>query len=211
MKQYGLVTLQTSLAGVKVDREGNIYLGTTTRPKDHILPKDLEVLSPQARQLYQWFYGSIVKFGPRGGRDVYLNPKDGLVVSPANPKERERLKPCSLEGAIWIHPGYSPLVSRGPERTAPACACRSNRFDLDDYGRLFVPDGVQGRIEVLDTNGNTIGFFGRRGPVAPNLEFRWPTMVVAGDEDAWVLDELHSAVTQVKLIYTTNEEAALAP
>ena len=92
----------------------------------------------------------------------------------------------------------------------PRCSCRQPRFDLDGFGRLFIPDAIQGHVEVADTNGNTLCRIGKRGREAKNLEFRWPLMVAASDDHVYVADYMHQKVIQVKLDYAVIEDAGFA-
>jgi hypothetical protein len=91
-------------------------------------------------------------------------------------------------------------------RGGPGCACRNGRFDLDDFGRLFVPDAVGGRVEVLDGNANTIARFGRRGQADEGgTELGWGTQVAVSDGACYVADYLRYRVVRVKLNYDAQE------
>jgi hypothetical protein len=87
--------------------------------------------------------------------------------------------------------------------------CQNARFELDDFGRLFVPDAIAGRIKVLDTNGNAIRYIGSRGNDLPALQFRWPSTVVADDEFCHVQDYLQSKSVQVRLNYALVAEVTI--
>jgi hypothetical protein len=89
----------------------------------------------------------------------------------------------------------------------PGCACRNARFDLDDFGRLFIPDAVAGRIEVTDGNANTILFIGGRGKAgeAAGIELGWPAMVAACDRALYIADYLRCRIVRVKLEYAAEE------
>ncbi len=43
-----------------------------------------------------------------------------------------------------------------------ACWCLHAAFDIDNYDRRFVPDGLQFRVRILDANFNEISTFGLR-------------------------------------------------
>jgi hypothetical protein len=93
----------------------------------------------------------------------------------------------------------------------PGCSCRNARFDLDDYARLFIPDAIGGRVEVTDSNGNTILLVGRRGtPDANGAEFGWGTQVAVSDEAVYVADYLRYRVVRLKLGYAATAEVEAA-
>jgi hypothetical protein len=121
------------------------------------------------------------------------------------------MRPYTAQGAEWVHPGFSPMLSRiSDSRGGPGCACRNGRFDLDGFGRLFVPDALCGRIEVIDNNGNTIMFFGARGKAdATGLELGWATQVAVSDRACYVADYLRYRVACVELGYMEEAEADL--
>lgn len=204
VKDYGIVDMDTTINGVKADRHGNIYVGCTARPGNCLLPAEIDSKLPQkAKDMYRWFYGSIVKFGPTGGR-LRFNSQAAAYVA-CKMGEDDGLVPCKIDGAVWVHPDYSPIIGKARGK-ATRCTCNSNRFELDDNGRLFMPDGVQGRVEVLDSNGNTIAFIGKRGVNQAAIEFRWPTMVAASDEFCYVLDFGPEKAFQIQLDYELTEE-----
>lgn len=104
------------------------------------------------------------------------------------------------------------MLSRiSDRRGGPGCNCRNARFDLDDFGRLFIPDAVFGRVEVIDGNANTILFVGRRGnpEEGSGVEFGWPSMVAVSDRALYVADYLRYRVVRVKLNYEAQEEVTV--
>ena len=205
IRKYGLIEMPTTAAGIQVDRAGNIYIGCTVRPADHVLPEGLATLPAEVRKTYRWFYGSILKFGPQGGG--VITGAEGRSRFLASRCGQTDLVPVDVQGAFWIHPGYAPIVNRAGHHTGgPPCACHSPRFGLDKSGRLFMPDGIQGRIEIMDGNANTIGLVGKRGANIERLEFHWPEMVVASDEYCYIADYVHSKIAQLKLDYAVSEE-----
>jgi hypothetical protein len=206
IKDYGFVRIAGPAAGVRVDRRGNVYVGCTAQPPDALPPRELAERMPERpRKLFKNVYGSIVKFGPKGGA-VRPDAAGDLVC----PDYRSRLKKFSARGAQWVHPGFSPMLSRvSDSRGGPGCSCRNARFDLDNFERLFIPDAVSGRIEVTDSNANTILFIGGRGEAGKKsgVELGWPTMVVASDSACYIADYLRYRITRVKLEYAAREEA----
>jgi hypothetical protein len=208
IKDYGFIEIRALAAGVRVDREGNVYVGCTIQPRDALPPKELAAKLPERpRTLFKRVYGSIVKFGPKGG--IIKGDPNGTLGCPG----AKGLTPFVAQGAKWVHPGFSPMLSRvSDKRGGPACSCRNGRFDLDEFGRLFIPDAVAGRIEITDSNANTILFFGRRGTpdALSSVEFGWPTQVAASDAACYVADYLRYKVTRMKLTYDTRAAAKIA-
>ncbi len=203
IKDFGFIEIRTSAAGVRVDRQGNVYVGCTIQPPGALPPPDWAAKLPkELRAKHPRVYGSIVKFGPAGGI-VKPNPK-GKLVCPGG----KGMLPYTAQGAQWVHPGFSPMLSRiSDSRGGPGCSCRNGRFDLDDFGRLFVPDAMYGRVEVIDSNGNTILFFGRRGkPDKSGVELGWGTQVAVSDRACYVADYLRYRVVRVKLGYAAEKE-----
>jgi len=237
IKDLSAVASGTQLGGVKVDRAGNIYVGAAVRPANQRLPSDLsaELSNPSlgaAAAFYEYFYGSIIKFNPAGGRILTQNPEvlDGNVLLDL-PQPRctigwdpgkanyvccqtlaAQFVPCQLFGAQWVLPGYSPIVNRsGDEGIGLECCCMTPRFDLDGYDRVFYPDGVFGRILVADSNGNRIMTFGSRGYDPTALQFRWAERVDVSDNFCYVCDLENNSQAgvevQVQLSYTQTGTA----
>ncbi len=205
IKDFGFIQIKHLATGVRVDHQGNVYVGCTAQPPDALPPKHLAAALPERpRKLFKNVYGSILKFGPEGG--IVERDAAGNLVCP---DYKARLKKYSAKGAKWIHPGFSPMLSRvSDDRGGPGCSCRNGRFDLDDFGRLFIPDAVSGRIEVTDSNANTILFIGGRGEAGKKdgVELGWPSVVVASDLACYIADYLRFKIARVKLGYDAQQE-----
>jgi hypothetical protein len=208
LKKYGFIEMRNiPAAGIAVDRAGNVYVGCTVNPNGHALPDELNALPENIRKIYELCYGSIVKFGPGGGQVVWDDAAKELHAG-------QHLKgfqkfPLRIEGAEWIHPGYSNILTRARGGAPVQCICRNARFTLDPSGRLYVPDSIWGRIQVIDSAGNTIRYIGARGKSGEKLEFRWPEIALAGEDACFVLDYLQAQCIQVKIGYEATEEVAL--
>lgn len=203
IKDYGFIEIRALAAGLRVDRDGNVYVGCTIQPPEALPPKDIAARMPdRPRTLFKRVYGSIVKFGPKGGI-IRPDPKGTLACPGA-----KGVVPYVAQGAEWVHPGFAPMLSRiSDSRGGPGCSCRNGRFDLDDFGRLFIPDAVAGRVEIIDSNANTIRFVGRRGtPDAAGVELGWPSVVAASDAALYIADYLRYRVVRARFTYTAEEE-----
>lgn len=203
IKRFGFIEIPMSAAGVKVDRNGNVYVGCAVRPADAPVPSELASRVTEAHvKAYQFFYGSVVKFGRDGGRIVW-DEKGNLLGARAN-----KLRRCRTEGAVWVRPWLSPVLTRSQ---AVHCSCESPRFDLDGFGRLFIPDALQARITVADSNGNTIVVFGEYGKAEKEsaLKFGWPLVVTVSETACYVGDSLHRQVIKLKLHYKTEAQTTV--
>jgi hypothetical protein len=209
LKRYGFIELRgITASSLAVDNSGNVYVGVSVNPKDHAVPDELNGLPADIKFTYELSYGSVVKFGPGGGRVVWDD--SATDICGARHYGGHKKYGCKLEGAEWIHPGMSLLLTRARGEEAIKCVCRQSRFALDPAGRLFVPDAVMGRVQVIDAAGNTIRYIGSRGSAAEKLQFRWPENILAGDDYCYICDYLHMQCVQVRLAYQASEEIAIS-
>jgi hypothetical protein len=197
----------TSGSGIKVDREGNIYVGLAVKPRGEYVPEifrgRLPVSGPGPRPwfFYRQFYGSVVKFKPEGGQ---------LVSDPAGKYTATNYSSfhgCRIEGAEWVHYGFSPCHQKDIQSSR--CNCESARFDLDDHARLFIPDLLTSSIDVIDSNANRITRFGAwgnmdaRGPESPcpkpDIGLAWGIMVCVSDTACYVGDLVNQRVVKAAL------------
>ena len=115
--------LSGASGGIRVDRAGFFYVGTDGFPAG----------SPDA---HRWS-SSIVKVKPKGGGIIELpKPKKGDKPGRIDPARGIAFKDYLFEGAVVAYPRVSPRQSRG-------CVCKEARFDIDQFGRLYVPDVLQ--------------------------------------------------------------------
>jgi hypothetical protein len=142
--------------------------------------------------------GSVVKFA--AGATGTVN------VSPA----------VSIAGAAKIYP--QPLGPFSGFDNSSACNCRNSYFDVDPYGRLFVPNGSTSQIAVADNAGNAILTFGRygntdsRGGLAgpgnisaePAFPLAWPTSVAASEDYIYVADAVNARLVRVRMAYALD-------
>jgi hypothetical protein len=189
--------LSDAAIGPKFDAAGNIYVTEAVRPKGWIVPAEMsEALARKGVAVKpdgkpgDWYtcykgdvgavtklYGSILKFGPRGGA-VHWDKERASTDSPGHgncPYTGElKLDPAlktvdvdyvitsgylrgtKVTGAEWIHPGVS---SAGFYR----CNCENITFDVDEFGRVFFPDSPLFRVRVIDTAGNALTDVGGYG------------------------------------------------
>ena len=186
--------------GLKVDREGFLYVGIQELPAGYAKPAGFE-----KDEGYAQMVGSIVKFKPDGGG---LGKGDGLKLA-AN----------TYEGAVEAYPGLAPFSGW---RRNDCCVCRTPRFDLDAYGRLYIPNAVTCSARIVDNSGNEIASFGQYGnfdsqwapagsedrkPLVgtPAIPLGWPLGIGASDKRIYVADMLNRRVVRVKPVFQAEQ------
>jgi hypothetical protein len=119
-------------------------------------------------------WGSIVKFDPneRWAEDFPL-PAGG---PPSDPEELKK-------GIVWDNGVFAPRI----EKCYPGViswlwggrVCAGSTFDLDEYGRLYVPDAGHDALAVLDNAGNEVLRLAKTIPAGsdgsgPAINVGWP-------------------------------------
>lgn len=179
---------------IRVDNQGNIYLLQHGLPEDHEVPKGFE-----KDEAYRHAVGTIYKFSSRGGE---------LKQAGSSVKE--------VIGAIGRYPGCGP-ISRW--RCAGACACTKPRFDVDDFGRLYIPNGITFSVSIRDNADNEIVQFGNygnfdcQGPGSaepkPEIPLGWPVTAGATDRHVYVGDVLNHRVVRVDKVFAAEAVAGI--
>ncbi len=213
VKRTEIVGSLRTAASVRVDRAGNIYIAENVKSPTETHPAELGA-KPRARgnvwgsrydhaAWYPWMYGSIVKFGPKGGKLELAADGKYLAGWPSWHKDKGTVKST---GAKWMRLGISPL----PAVNQP-CVCLAARFDIDGFDRIYVPDAGRCRVNVLDTAGNKIAHFGGYGNIdsagpasafpKPEIPLAWPGCVATSPEAVYISDWLNLRVVRVKPAY----------
>jgi sugar lactone lactonase YvrE len=182
--------------GLKVDRQGYLYLGLNLFPEGYKPPAGFE------NEAAMGMAGSVVKFKPDGG---------GV------PKGKRQDRLADHEGVVQAYPGYASFSGGW----GGGCACRSPRFDLDPYGRLYLPNTVTFRVTVLDNAGNEICQFGHYGNfdsqwapedargrppsvATPDIPLGWPLSAGASEKKIYVGDLYNRRVVRVDKTYAAE-------
>jgi hypothetical protein len=177
--------VSANAVGPRFDAAGNIYIAEVIRPKGWSHPSEIDERLAKAGKKpskdVPQFYGSIVKFGPKGGMIHYPDssftkgtPYDGEPKLDPGLKSMDvdfrdlfgGMRPAKVTGAEWVHPGLGHVGICG-------CNCENMSFDVDEFGRAFFPDQLLFQVRVADTGGNAITHFGgfgsadNRGPESP--------------------------------------------
>ena len=143
---------------------------------------------------------------------VKVRPSGGGIVAREGDVDGIEFDGYFFEGAVAVYPGLSPRADRG-------CVCKEGRFDVDDYGRLYVPDVLGFCVRIYDNAGNVIAKLGRYGNAdsagpgsrlpTPAIPFGWPmSCSVNRAGRLYVADVLNQRVVRVDL---THAAEALAP
>jgi NHL repeat len=196
--------------GIRVDLEGNIYMGMRLLPKLYVPPAGFNA------RFYKGFVGSVVKFRPQGG--TVLGVTDARSEDPAAPVLETSKKKNTIEGGLAIYPGVAPFSGRGFGGNTSCCVCRVARFDLDSYGRLALPNVLKTSVTIVDNAGNVICEFGKYGnfdsqyahpepeadsagknqPIVatPKIPMAWPTGAGFTDKAVYVCDTYNRRIVR---------------
>jgi hypothetical protein len=189
----------------RVDRQGNIYVMEGMMPKNVPLgpPGFAELTNAGAGKAsgYCSFFGCVVTFPPNGGA---VGEAKEMPAPAEGTKRVVAASGALVDNAIWIHPYTSPTMGSH-------CICVNAHFDIDRYGRLFVPNALARQVEVMDTEGNPICVFGRYGNVdnggkdslrpVDGVPLNWGVDVAVSDTAAYIGDLSNRCVVKVRLDY----------
>lgn len=186
--------------GVRVDLKGNIYVGMIVGKQQ--VPKEFE-----KNEAYRHCTGSVVKFGPDGG---------------SVPGKPDQMVGTTVEGALNSYSGLAPFSH--PPLATTCCVCRVPRFDVDDFGRLALPNATANLVTIQDNSGNEIVTFGKYGNfdsqyVNPNtkegreqkptiatteIPLAWPNSVGITEKYVYVMDVYNRRIVRVDKTYAAD-------
>jgi hypothetical protein len=203
--------------GVKVDLQGNVYLGMAVRKRGW---QPLPSLSRD--EIYKRWTGSVLKFDPKAGGAI-LGLKDSESLQPDIPRIELEQK-LIAEGALCSYAGISPYSGGGPGGNTSGCVCRVPRFDVDRFGRVALPGALAANAVLHDNNGNliaTIGAYGnfdsqyvvegRKSPdiTVPAIPVAWPTSVGFSRDNLYICDGANRRIVRVKLEWELEQEVVI--
>jgi len=139
----------------------------------------------------------------RSGCVVKVKPTGGGVVAKRDDLDGIAFHGYFFEGAVNVYEHLAPKAYTG-------CCCKEARFDLDDFGRLYLPDALDFCVRVYDNAGNVITRFGHysnadtAGPGSlvptPEIGLGWPmTVSVNRAGRAYIADVLNQRIVRVDL------------
>jgi len=219
--------------GLRVGLDGHIYIGLWAWPKDVPVPEAFA-----ADPAYVCGTGSVFKFTPQGGflasdrwssvETVERTPgAAGIEVRSGAREARIRDKPPRyntysgfLQGAVAAYPGLAPF-SHASYAGNTCCVCRAPRFDLDRYGRLYIPNAFTNSVRVVDNAGNLVLEFGRYGNfdsgyvnanlpqgrageptvAVPRIPLAWPAAAGVSENHVYVCDSYNLRAVRVALTW----------
>jgi DNA-binding beta-propeller fold protein YncE len=207
MKEAGAITstIPPENGGIRVDLNGNIYLGVLHRPKGFTPPKGFE-----KDRGYRVSVGSVIKMSPAGCS----------IKSVKGATTRE------IDGALEVYTGLAPFSSsREAFGSNTCCVCRVPRFDLDRYGRVYMPNAMTNSVLVYDNAGNKIMEFGKYGNfdslyinentelgkqkkptvAVPDIPMAWPTGAAVTEECIYVNDTYNRRALRVDKTYVVEK------
>ncbi len=217
--------LPTRCGGVKAGLKGDVYLGVQVLPRDYKVPAGLDQIRGYAQMT-----GCVIKFRPTGGavhpddgtKGSWSNGpvklaipekfEDGLPMGSVRTQHGVTLKQTYFEGAAKAYPGLAPFS--GFDRS-DGCVCQSPRFDVDDYGRVYMPNALTCSVSVVDDAGNEIlrfGGYGNRdseGPGSavpkPVIPLAYPVAVGVSAKHIYVADSANRRVVRVDPVYGSEK------
>ncbi len=180
---------------IRVDRNGNVYVLQLRPPKGRPAPKGFEKDPAYLRAT-----GTIYRFGPTGGQFRKFQPVAGEPFAYGTA--------CGPISGAWAS-------------TGSVCHCTKPRFDIDPYGRLYIPNGVTFKVTLLDNADNPITTFGgygnwdSQGPKSsepkPEIPLGWPIIAGASDRYVYVGDGLNHRVVRADRKFAAEASVAIAP
>ncbi|MBL8029391.1 MAG: T9SS type A sorting domain-containing protein [Fibrobacteres bacterium] len=140
--------------GIRVDPQGNIFAGIRVKPYPDTVPREIRSkLEGETSDIYSQIYwaknnyGSIVKFGPEGGK-IMPNASGSLIAG-------DIYQRAEGTGIKWMRFGASFQPSHSSS-LGVGCICLTPRFDVDRFGRVIFPNAFENEFKALDNNGNLI-------------------------------------------------------
>jgi hypothetical protein len=180
---------------LRVDSQGNLYLLQPREPKDTSAPPGFE-----KDEAYRRAVGTIYKFPPTGGE----------VISGGNSLKE-------VQGAIARYGDCGPVSQWN---AVGSCVCTKPRFDVDGFGRLYIPNGITFSVSVRDNADNEIVRFGAYGNFdcqgtgsaepEPSIPLGWPVTVGASDRYLYLGDCLNHRVVRVDKQFAVEKWIPLA-
>ena len=117
-------------------------------------------------------------------------------------------------GFTGVQRVYPDLGSFSSWRCDGSCVCAKPRFDLDGFGRVYIPNATTFSVAVVDNAGNRIvrfghyGNFDAAGPDSPEprpeIPLGWPQGVGVAGDFVYVADVLNHRILRAEMTYTAQ-------
>ncbi len=192
--------VHTRCGGLRVDREGCVYLGVQAFEDGHKPPAGFD-----GDAAYREMVGNVIKIAAGGG---------GLPDEKAAGRGNKSFK--QYEGLLANYPDVGGFSGW---RRSDCCVCRTPRFDLDPWGRLMLPNVITFQVKVVDNAGNEILRFGAygnydsggAGSAVPGPEFpmAWPLSVGSSRTKIYVGDLMNQRVLRAAKTWKAEAETGI--
>jgi len=184
--------------GIRVDRLGHLCVGINGVPEGYRFPDGMD----ENRKAH---IGSVVRIVlPEDWAEKPLpngSGEGGLVLNARRGTSKNfAAEKLAVPGAVAAAPGIAPVMPLG------FCTCSKPRFDMDWFGRLYLPDGMAGAIRVCDRNGNELAAV--QGKVG-DLALAWPVRVAAAGDSVFFYDYRKGLLVRLHLHYQASETVRL--
>jgi hypothetical protein len=206
--------LPPQCGGIKAGPRGQLYVGLRILPRGYQVPAPLAKLNGHNQMV-----GSVIQFKPTGGAvhpddgqkgkwkngplELPIPEKftDGLPMGELTTQHGVRLKQTFVEGAVRAYPGLAPFSGF---QSSAGCVCQTPRFDVDGFGRLYIPNALTCSVMIVDDSGNEITHFGgygnhdSKGPEssvpAPAIPLAYPVAVQVSFKHLYIADSANRRV-----------------
>jgi hypothetical protein len=180
----------------RADCAGNFYLAVAGGPSAVEKPKEKSPISE----------GTIIKFNPEARWETDVN-----YPYAAKPTDEAELKTAIqwdnnqkewLSKYIRVYPRVMSLVNNG-------CCCGGGHFDVDEFGRLYVPDSGDGQVVILDNAGNEIFHVQDTADSddgkGTKVNLGYPHRLACSRQALYLSDPVNNRVLRIKLKWQTEE------
>jgi len=123
--------------------------------------------------------------------------------------------PKFVENALAAYPGLGAVSGA----FGTLCRCRQPVFQVDAWGRIFMPNAVTYSVAVVDNAGNEILRFGHYGNVdsagpdsaipTPPIPLGWPEAVGVSEKAIYVADVLNRRIVRVRRTWAAQATVPL--
>lgn len=192
-----------SAGGVRFDRQGNLYVGALVRTTEQIVPS--------------WYAGD-KGYAASAGSVIKFNGTDsGMITNSLTNISQNVAAPAATR--IYTSAGLGPF-SCDP---TGGCVCGSPRFDLDPYGRLFLPNAAANQVSVVDNNDNLLVQFGKYGNIdsrggllgpgvtipGSDIPLAYPVCAASSEDYIYVADVANCRLVRVKMTHMLDNYPGL--
>lgn len=209
--------LPMSNGGLRVDLQGNIYVGMRLLPEAFAAPEDFV-----QSNAYKHWTGCAVKFPPDGGTIQGTETKDDQPAEGTPIPAAWAGNKMKIVGALKVYPGVGSFSGSGWGGNGSSCVCRVPRFDVDRFGRLVLPNVVTNSVRIVDNAGNELAEFGKYGNfdsqytpggvkdatpavAVPAIPLGWPTSAGFSKNNVYVCDTYNRRVVRVDFTYDAEQ------